>query len=79
MVRFVTSFCGKHYDIYAKKMLESVVQYWADDLKLIVYYDTVTEEQKKDFPQSPIIEYRDLDKVEDRAKFLENMAGQVGS
>ena len=24
MVRFVTSFSGKHYDIYAKKMLEHV-------------------------------------------------------
>ena len=44
MVRFVTSFSGKHYDIYAKKMLDSVVEHWADDLKLIVYYDTVTEE-----------------------------------
>ena len=75
MVRFVTSFSGKHYDIYAKKMLESVVEHWADDLKLIVYYDTVTEEQKKDFPKSPIIEYRDLDKVEDRAIFLDKMKG----
>jgi hypothetical protein len=79
MVRFVTSFCGKHYDVYAKKMLESVVRHWADDLKLIVYYDTVTEEQKKDFPQSPIIEYRDLDEVEDRSKFLEIMAKHDGT
>jgi len=79
MVRFVTSFSGKHYDIYAKKMLESVVEHWADDLKLIVYYDTVTEEQKKDFPKSPIIEYRDLDEVEDRAIFLEKMKGYDGT
>ena len=79
MVRFVTSFSGKHFDVYAKKMLESVVEHWADDLKLIVYYDTVTEEQKKEFPQSPIIEYRDLDQVEDRTKFLENMKGYDGT
>ena len=79
MVRFVTSFSGKHYDIYAKKMLESVVEHWADNLKLIVYYDTVTEEQKKDFPKSPIIEYRDLDKVEDRAIFLDKMKGYDGT
>ena len=79
MVRFVTSFSGKHYDIYAKKMLDSVVEHWADDLKLIVYYDTVTEEQKKDFPKSPIIEYRDLDKVEDRAIFLDKMKGYDGT
>ena len=79
MVRFVTSFSGKHFDVYAKKMLESVVEHWADDLKLIVYYDTVTEEQKQDFPESPIIEYRDLDQVEDRTKFLENMKGYDGT
>ena len=79
MVRFVTSFSGKHYDIYAKKMLESVVEHWANDLKLIVYYDTVTEEQKKDFPKSPIIEYRDLDEVEDRAIFLDKMKGYDGT
>ena len=79
MVRFVTSFSGKHFDVYAKKMLESVVEHWADDLKLIVYYDTVTEEQKKEFPQSPIIEYRDLDQVEDRTKFLEKMKGYDGT
>ena len=60
-------------------MLESVVEHWADDLKLIVYYDTVTEEQKKDFPKSPIIEYRDLDEVEDRAIFLEKMKGYDGT
>tara|TARA_R100001079_G_scaffold15339_1_gene7591 strand:+ start:1175 stop:3472 length:2298 start_codon:yes stop_codon:yes gene_type:complete len=79
MVRFVTSFSGRHFDVYAKKMLESVVEHWADDLKLIVYYDTVTEEQKKEFPQSPIIEYRDLDQVEDRTKFLEKMKGYDGT
>ena len=79
MVRFVTSFSGKHFDVYAKKMLESVVEHWADDLKLIVYYDTVTEEQKKEFPQLPIIEYRDLDQVEDRTKFLEKMKGYDGT
>ena len=77
MVRFVTSFSGKHYDIYAKKMLDSVVEHWADDLKLIVYYDTVTEEQKKDFPKSPIIEYRDLDKVEDRDIFLDRLCRYI--
>ena len=79
MVRFVTSFSGRHFDVYAKKMLESVVEHWADDLKLIVYYDTVTEEQKKEFPQSPIIEYRDLDQIEDRTKFLEKMKGYDGT
>tara|TARA_R100001086_G_scaffold165932_1_gene89879 strand:- start:218 stop:2515 length:2298 start_codon:yes stop_codon:yes gene_type:complete len=79
MVRFVTSFSGRHFDVYAKKMLESVVEHWAEDLKLIVYYDTVTDEQKQEFPQSPVIEYRDLDQVEDRTKFIEKMKGYDGT
>ena len=79
MVRFVTSFSGRHFDVYAKKMLESVAEHWAEDLKLIVYYDTVTEEQKQEFPESPVIEYRDLDQVEDRTKFLEKMKGYDGT
>jgi hypothetical protein len=79
MVNFVTSFSGKNYDIYAKSMLESVITHWEDDLKLVAYYDSCSEEQLADFPKSPLIEYRDLDLVEDRTAFLERMKGHDGT
>ena len=40
MTNFVTSFSGKNYATYAKSMLESVVEHWEEDLKLVAYYDS---------------------------------------
>ena len=44
MVRFVTSFSDSGYVSYAKNMLESVVKFWKNDLKLIAYYHDCPEE-----------------------------------
>ena len=79
MINFVTSFSGKNYATYAKSMLESVVEHWEEDLKLVAYYDSCSEEQIAEFPKSPLIEYRDLDLVEDRTNYLERMKHHDGT
>ena len=79
MTNFVTSFSGNNYDTYAKSMLESVVKHWEEDLKLVAYYDSCSEEQIAEFPKSPLIEYRDLDLVEDRTNYLERMKHHDGT
>lgn len=79
MTNFVTSFSGHNYNTYAKSMLESVVEHWEEDLKLVAYYDSCSEEQIEEFPKSPLIEYRDLDLVEDRTNYLERMKHHDGT
>ena len=73
MVRFVTSFSSNGYTSYAKNMLESVCKFWKDDLKLIAYYHDCEEDLVKDFPKSKIIEYRNLNDVEDMLSYREHM------
>lgn len=74
MTTFVTSFNAKHYDLYAESMLESVIENWShDDFRLIVYYDGYQAEPSF-FPQASFIEYRNLEEVEDRNKFIQRNA-----
>ena len=73
MIRFVTSFSAAGYISYAKNMLESVSKFWKDDLKLIAYYHDCPDELVAEFPQSKVIEYRNLNDVEDMISFREHM------
>ena len=67
---FVTAFNKEHFDLYAKKMLESVVDNRnPDDFRLVVYYDGFGSE-KPDAPEASFIEYRDLDKLKARQDFI---------
>jgi len=67
---FVTAFNKEHFDLYAKQMLESVVDNWnPDDFRLVVYYDGFGSE-KPDAPEASFIEYRDLDKLKARQDFI---------
>ena len=59
---FVTTFIKEDYDVYGKKMLESVANKWKpSDTKLIVYvegYDSLDELPHNYF--STVIEYRHI-------------------
>ena len=44
-INIVTSFNPKGWETYAKKMIDSVVKYMADDLHLTAYYHDFTDEQ----------------------------------
>ena len=79
MIRFVTSFSSSGYISYAKNMLESVAKFWKDDLKLIAYYHDCPDELVEQFPQSKVIEYRNLNDVEDMISYRENMKTHDGT
>lgn len=79
MVRFVTSFSDSGYVSYAKNMLESVAKFWKNDLKLIAYYHDCPEELVADFPQSEVIEYRNLNDVQDMLDYRERMKDHDGT
>ena len=79
MIRFVTSFSSSGYTSYAKNMLESVAKFWKQDLKLIAYYHDCTEDLVKDFPQSKVIEYRNLNNVEDMLAYRKHMEVHDGT
>lgn len=79
MIRFVTSFSPSNYKQYAKNMLQSVVNNWKNDLKLIAYYHDFTDELVADLPQSPLIEYRDLNKVSDMLAYRDRMKKYDGT
>jgi len=73
MINFVTSFSPDGYKTYAKNMLLSVIENWKDDLKLTAYYHDFPEDLVADLPQSPIIEYRNLNNVKDMLDYRERM------
>jgi hypothetical protein len=73
MIRFVTSFSAAGYVSYAENMLNSVAKYWKDDLKLIAYYHDCPDELVAEFPYSKVIEYRNLNDVEDMLSYRESM------
>ncbi len=69
---FVTTFRKEDYDVYGKKMLESVANKWKPtDTRLIVYvegYDSLDELPHNDF--STVIEYRHIETIEARNTFI---------
>ena len=78
---FVTAFNKEHFDVYAKKMLQSVVDNWnQDDFKLIVYYDGYGCQpyDKPDAPEASFIEYRNLDLLKARNDFIERNKDKNG-
>ena len=79
MTKFVTSFSDSGYISYAKNMLESVAKFWKNDLKLIAYYHDCSEELVAEFPQSEVIEYRNLNDVQDMLKYRERMKDHDGT
>src|SRR6056300_1740640 len=79
MTKFVTSFSASGYVSYAKNMLESVEKFWKNDLKLIAYYHDCPEELVADFPQSEVIEYRNLNDVQDMLDYRERMKDHDGT
>ena len=79
MTKFVTSFSDSGYISYAKNMLESVAKFWKNDLKLIAYYHDCSEELVAEFPQSEVIEYRNLNDVQDMLDYRERMKDHDGT
>ena len=79
MTKFVTSFSDSGYISYAKNMLESVAKFWKNDLKLIAYYHDCPEELVAEFPQSNVIEYRNLNDVQDMLDYRERMKDHDGT
>ncbi len=79
MINFVTSFSADGYKTYAKNMLNSVIENWKDDLKLTAYYHDFPEELVADLPQSPLIEYRNLNTVQDMLDYRERMKEYDGT
>jgi hypothetical protein len=78
---FVTAFNKEHFDVYAKKMLQSVVDNWSqDDFKLIVYYDGYGCQpyDKPDAPEADFIEYRNLDLMKAHNDFIERNKDKNG-
>ena len=74
---FVTSFSQKHYDVYAKSMLESVIQNWTSkNIRLIAYYHGFADTPI--FPEADFIEYRNLDLNKDRETFMQRNAAATG-
>ena len=75
---FVTSFRKESYDVYAKSMLESVIEKWKPtDFKLYVYlegYDGKSDE----LPQANYITYRHIENIEARNNFIERNADKNG-
>ena len=75
---FVTSFRKESYDVYAKSMLESVIEKWKPtDFKLYVYlegYDGKSDE----LPQASFITYCHIEDVEARNNFIERNADKNG-
>ena len=73
MYTFVTSFSKDGFDSYAKNMLESVVDKWNPQyFKLIAYYHDFDIESV-DAPKSSVIEYRNLNDVEEIVQYRERM------
>ena len=79
MINFVTSFSPEGYKTYAKNMLLSVIENWKDDLKLTAYYHDFPEDLVADLPQSDIIEYRNLNDVQDMLDYRERMKQYDGT
>ena len=77
---FVTTFRKEDYDVYGKKMLESVESKWKPgDTKLIVYvegYDNFDELPANDF--SSVIEYRHIESIDARTSFIERHKDKNG-
>ena len=74
---FVTCFTQKHYEVYAKNMLDTVLRNWkSQNVRLIAYYDGFYG--KPDFPRADFIEYRNLDLNADRSAFLQRNADKNG-
>ena len=78
MYTFVTTFSQKHYDLYAKQMLESVVENFDPALRLVVYYDGYGDVTPA-FPTADFIEYRNLDTLKARNDFVERNKDKNGS
>ena len=75
---FVTSFHKDDFDLYAKQMLESVINNWnPDDFRLVVYYDGYAGATPV-VPEASFIEYRDLDKLKARQDFIQRNKHQNG-
>ena len=72
-INIVTSFSPKGWETYAKKMIDSVVKFMADDLHLTAYYHDFTDEQIKEFPKSNKITFKNLNKVDEMITYREEM------
>jgi hypothetical protein len=79
MIKFVTSFSAAGYEQYAKRMLLSVIENWKSDLKLIAYHHDFPDALVADLPQSPLIEYRNLNDVVDMVNYRTRMAKYDGT
>ena len=68
---FVTSFRKESYDIYAKSMLESVIEKWKPtDFKLYVYLEGYNG-KSDELPQAEYITYCHIEDIEARNNFIE--------
>lgn len=81
-ITFVTSFSEKGYNTYAKKMLESVRQYWHRDSKLVCFYHDF-DLSVDDWSDCDNVVFRNLNELEDLhdyrntfAKYDGNIQGQ---
>jgi hypothetical protein len=74
---FVTSFRKEDYDVYAKKMLESVAEKWKpDDFRLVVYLEGYKD--TNGLVQSPQIEYREIENIDARSSFIKRNSDKNG-
>lgn len=74
---FVTTFRKEDYSIYGKKMLESVANKWKpSEVNLIAYVEGY--ENFDDLPKAKTIEYRHIESIEARDKFIKAHADKNG-
>ena len=77
---FVTSFHKKHEDVYARMMLDAVVDKWKpDDFKLLVYLEDYSVEEAQQLPQAEFITYRFLEDIQARTDFIERNKDKNGN
>ena len=70
MINFVTSFSEQGYASYARKMLESVEEFWGEGIHLTAFYHDF-DIQDYDYPKGKNITYRNLNDIEDLDTFRE--------
>jgi hypothetical protein len=71
MINFVTSFSEAGYTSYARRMLESVKEFWGEGIHLTAFYHDF-DLKDYDYPKSKNITYRNLNDIEDLHTFRES-------
>lgn len=70
----VTSMNKEGYDLYGRRMLESVAQHWSPEIDFYVWYHDWDILSEPDLPGKDVLNFRNLNKVGDLLIFRERMA-----